>query len=181
MYMRKYLPVIVFLLGLGWMTYSRVPAGFGESQVIRSPQVGFLAPAYTGVLVDGGELTAADIAGTPVVLNIWASWCPPCRAEMPTLQKMSLRYENAGVRFIGVNSTVQDSTENARAFLAENHITFSQVMDVDGSITHAYGIDALPATYFIAPNGKITAIVLGGPISEASLVANIAAMLQEAP
>ena len=180
-YKKALFPFFILFAGITVMYFSRVPDNFSDQQQVRAPRVGFRAPSFAGKLLGGGALTDADTTNTPIVLNIWASWCPPCRAEMPTLEKMSQKYSLAGVRFIGINSTIQDTPAKAQDFLEKNGITFSQVMDTDGSITQAYGVSSLPSTYFIAPNGKITQVVIGGPISEASLITNIERMLQEAP
>ena len=171
---------LVLVFGAIIIFFSRMPAE-AQTLAVSAPQVGFIAPGFAGNLANGGTFTQQQVSNTPVVLNIWASWCPPCRAEMPALQKMSERYALAGVRFIGVNSTVQDDPAAALAFLADNNITFDNVMDLDGSITRAYAVNSLPSTFFIAPNGKISAVVIGGPISEASLISNIERMLQEQP
>lgn len=172
--------LLLFVFGVAYMSLSRVSDGYAQEQAIRAPREGFLAPNYTGTLATGQSLLAEDLSGTPVVLNFWASWCPPCRAEMPTLQKMSEHYSLAGVRFITVNSTVQDTPQNAQAFLSENQITIDTVMDPDGSITRAFEITSLPTTFFISPNGKVYRVIVGGPVSEASLRTNIEQMLEEA-
>ena len=172
--------LLVVLAGSVVIAFSRLPAEM-HTRAVSAPQVGFVAPGFAGNLANGGTLTQQQLTNTPVVLNFWASWCPPCRAEMPALQKMSDRYAPAGVRFISVNSTVQDDPSAALAFLAQNNITFDTVMDQDGSITRAYLVNSLPSTFYIAPNGKVSAVVIGGPISEASLIGNIERMLQEQP
>lgn len=177
--LKKYLfLILVAVFGLVWIYFSRVPENFSADQAIRSPRVGFLAPNYLGKTLDGGSITKETLAGKAVVLNFWASWCPPCRAEMPTLEKMAEKYKDQGVVILGVNSTSQDSLSNANEFIQENGITFPTILDEDGTILRAYQINSLPTTFFITPNGIIVESIIGGPISEASMIGNIEKLLE---
>jgi cytochrome c biogenesis protein CcmG/thiol:disulfide interchange protein DsbE len=180
--LKKYSLLLFFaLLGLVWIVLSRVPDNFATDQAIRSPRVGFFAPTFSRVSLENETLSDETFAGKAIVLNFWASWCPPCRAEMPTLQKMSAKYNGQGVLILGVNSTSQDSLEKAQEFITTNGITFANIQDENGDIARAYQINSLPTTFFIAPNGKIVEMIIGGPISEASLIGNIEKLLEAQP
>ncbi|MDQ6837078.1 MAG: TlpA family protein disulfide reductase [Actinomycetota bacterium] len=107
--------------------------------------------------------------GRPVVVNLWASWCGPCRTEAPLLQRAHSRY-GSDVAFLGVDS--QDSADAARDFLRRYDITYPNVVDADGSIAALLSMRGLPTTYVFDRNGRITAAVLGG-ISEQTLAARL--------
>jgi len=112
------------------------------------PAPPFALPTLDGSIFDLAEHIATD--GRPVVLNLWASWCPPCRAEMPDIDAVAS--EHADVLFIGV--AVNDDAASARAFAEEIGITYTIAFD-DGTVDDAYQVIALPATFFIKSDGTI--------------------------
>ena len=117
---RRWFPftTLVLLAGLAWTFVSRVPSG-GEMQgQIASPRVGFAAPDFTLELLGGGQVTLSELRGKAVVVNLWASWCPPCRAEMPALQSFYEENRARGLEVVAVNTTFQDSKSEAAAFVA---------------------------------------------------------------
>jgi cytochrome c biogenesis protein CcmG, thiol:disulfide interchange protein DsbE len=144
-----------------------------------NPKEGFAAPDFTLDTSDGGQLTLSDLRGHPVVLNLWASWCLPCRAEMPSIEKAYQRYKDAGLIVIGLNMTSQDSELDAKAFVQELGLTFPIVLDRDGSVQSRYRLLGLPSTYFIDQSGIIRSVVVGGPMSEATIQSNVEDLLQE--
>ncbi len=111
-----------------------------------------------------------DYAGKVVVLNFFASWCPPCKEENPALVRVWERYRTSDVVFIGI--VYGDSTEKARAYVKANGVTWPTVQDEDGRIAFSYGVFGPPETYFIAPDGIIAGRHIG-PIDEATLVTAI--------
>lgn len=123
-----------------------------------------VAPVFEMALFDGGTFRLADHRGKVVVINFWASWCEPCRAEMPALQAAS---EQAGdeVVFVGVGAKT-DREDEARAFAEEFGITYPIGRDteggdrVNGAIQVAYGVFAFPATYIVDPDGDIATVLL---------------------
>lgn len=132
------------------------------------------APAFSlpSLLSPSQNITLASFRGKNLVVNFWASWCVPCRTEMPLLEK-AYRADHAKVTFLGVDSN--DTAGPARAFLAQVHVTYPAVSDPQASLATKYGLFGLPTTVFISPSG----IVLGRHIGE--LKANTLRMaLQEA-
>lgn len=135
------------------------------------PDVPELAPTFTMTLFDGSEFRLEDHRGKVVVVNFWASWCEPCREEMPALQQAA---DEAGndVVFVGVGAKT-DREGDARAFAEEFAITYPVGRDteggdrVNGAIQTDYGVFAFPSTYVIDPEGRIDA-VLFTPIAEAA-------------
>ena len=113
------------------------------------------APDFTTTLYSGGtgDFTLSAQQGHPVVLNFWGSWCPPCRAEFPALQRAADQYKDQGVVFFGVD--VQDARADAQEFLAEQGTTFFTGPDLDNRITIDYQVINFPTTFFITRDGTI--------------------------
>ena len=122
----------------------------GRSGVTR---VGKPAPPFSMSLLDGSEFRSEDYAGIPLVINFWASWCPPCRDESPGFERVWRKYQNEGVQFVGVN--IQDTKEEAARYAEEFALTFPNGLDPDGKITVEYGVIGLPVTFFIGANGLV--------------------------
>ncbi|MBM3123173.1 MAG: TlpA family protein disulfide reductase, partial [Chloroflexi bacterium] len=121
----------------------------------------------------------SDLRGQVVVLNVWATWCPPCRAEMPALQALHEQRGDDGVVVLGVNSTIQDSEQAVRDFATEYALTFPIGLDRDGQATRLYQVRALPSTYFIDRQGIIRRVVVGGPLDPSVLETTVLEMLEE--
>jgi len=114
-----------------------------------------------------------------VIVNLWASWCPPCRAEMPALQNLHASLQDQGLVVLGVNATDQDSEAAARAFVKAQGLTFPVVLDVDGEASRAYALQALPSTFIVDRRGVIREALIGGPVREATLRSLITPLLAE--
>lgn len=178
----KIITIIVLIFSISWTLYSRVPEkGTQTLQMPASPRAGFLAPDFSLGLLDGGDVTLSKLRGKPVVINVWASWCPPCRAEMPALEKAYRIYKEMGVVVIGVNTTYQDSKTDAAAFVQEFGLTFPIALDLDGAMTKNYLITGLPTTFFVDSQGIVRSVIVGGPMSEAVIQTNIEALLKDTP
>jgi peroxiredoxin len=171
---------MMLILGTVWTFISRVSdPSSPQSGPPPNPKEGFTAPDFTLDLLDGGKVTLSEMRGYPVVLNLWASWCPPCRSEMPAIEKVFQRYQDAGLIVIGLNMTSQDSESDARAFVQELGLTFPIVLDRDGSVSARYQLLGLPSTFFIDQSGIIRSVIVGGPMSEATIQSNVEDLLQE--
>ena len=141
-----------------------------DSRYIQSPLVAKEAPSFTLALFDGGTLTLKDLRGKAVLVNFWASWCVPCRAEARALESAWQKYKDRGVVFLGVN--IQDREDDARAFMKEFGITYLNGRDESGKIAIDYGVWGIPETFFLDPQGRITykhAGELRAPIIETKL------------
>lgn len=146
------------------------------------------APEFGGPLLgsdgddgeDGGEFWLADAVGEIVVLNVWGSWCPPCRQEAPALQAVYDALADEGVRFIGVNT--RDNETDAKRYEDEFGVTYPSVVDTDGRRMLAFSDtlppNAIPTTLVIDRDGNVAARVLGA-ITEASLRDLITDILDE--
>jgi peroxiredoxin len=118
------------------------------------------APAYTVVTLDGDTLRSEDLAGRVVVLNFWATWCAPCRLEMPTLQALYERSDSAEVVVLGLSTDV-GSTDPIREFLDERDITYPVGRATQAHRTAFGGIAGIPTTFIIGPDGVIEHRVVG--------------------
>lgn len=115
------------------------------------------APDFTVQDANGKSVSLSDFKGKPIVLNFWASWCPPCKAEMPDYEKMYQQYNSKGIVFMMVNLTDGDreTTATAKKFLSDNHYTFPVNFDTNFSASDAYNISAIPDSIFIDRNGNV--------------------------
>jgi peroxiredoxin len=168
--------ILVLILGLLWIALSaegQAPA----DRTIPAPRQGFLAPAISLLDLDGQTIQLADYLGRPVMINFWASWCLPCRSEMPAFQKIYKEYETQGFVILAVNS--QESRATALDFSKSHALTFPILLDQDGIVSKHYRAAALPATYFINSQGIVEKVVYGGPISEAMLHVQVEKLLEE--
>lgn len=133
-----------------------------------------VAPDFTLPQLSDEPLTLSDFRGKPTLVNFWATWCPPCRRELPTLQATYTRYSDK-IGFIAVD--LQESAETVAAFAKELGLTFPIVLDQDGSISHvSYEVRGIPTTIFVDANGVVTARHIG-PLDEATIESYLAPLL----
>ncbi len=148
------------------------------AELSTAPREGFNAPEFILNTLDQNSLALKDLRGQAVILNFWASWCPPCQEEMPAMQSVYETFADQGLQIVAVNLAFQDSTEAAQAFVDERGLTFPVVMDEDGEVARRYRISALPTTFFIDAEGVIQEVVMGGPLSEALLYTRAESLLE---
>jgi len=127
-----------------------------EGLGVVAPEIGAFAPPFEQPTLSGDTLSLFDLRGESVVINFWATWCPPCIVEMPALQEL---HAETGVRIIGVNMGEKRAT--VAAWVAENDITFDIVLDPQGLVSQTYRLRGQPSTYVVAPDGIITHIFYG--------------------
>jgi len=175
------LVLLVLLAGSAWTAASAVPAAEVTAGRIPSPRAGFLAPDFHVGTLQGEVLTLSDLRGGPVILNFWATWCPPCRAEMPALERVHRQHKAAGLAIVAVNATSQDSVSAATGFLEALGLTFPVGMDPTGEVQRLYQVRALPTTFFVDRRGEIREVVIGGPLAEAHLQAMVTELMAELP
>jgi cytochrome c biogenesis protein CcmG, thiol:disulfide interchange protein DsbE len=121
-----------------------------------------------GEALADGRLSLAELRGTPVVLNLWASWCTPCREEAPRLQKGWERWGPRGVAYLGLN--IQDLRGDARGFSQKFGITHPSVRDARRGVADSYGATGIPETFFVDARGRVVGHVIG-VVSERELAA----------
>lgn len=126
---------------------------------VDTPIVGRPAPGFDLETLDGRRLTLAELRGSAVVLNFWASWCIPCREEAPLLTAAEAMYAPRGVRVVGV--VYQDSADNARSFMLRYGQTYTGLLDPDGRTAINYGVFGIPETFFIDASGVVRSRQVG--------------------
>jgi len=132
-----------------------LPTAAGAQPVSPGPQVGAPAPSFTVTTLDGRAVTLDSFRGRVLVLNFWATWCPPCRLETPDMIASYKQLHAPGVAFLGVDATEQAPI--IRAFVAAKSLPYPVAIDADRSATHAYDVLGIPTTYVIDANGIVRA------------------------
>jgi peroxiredoxin len=137
----------------------------------------FLAPEISLTSLDGEVVNLSDLRGQVVLVNIWASWCTPCKTEMPAIQNMYDKYKDDGFVVLAVNATNSDNINNVMNFVDNQNLTFPILLDIEGAISQKYQVQALPSSFFITKDGIINEVVIGGPMAEALLESRISSLL----
>jgi len=152
-----------------WIIFSRVDENQFDVHSNSVPFPGFEAPDFLVSDHNEASVSLSDYKGQTVLLNFWASWCSPCREEMPAMERIYREYKDQGFEILALNSTHQDSRQKAIVFADELGLSFPILFDEDGSASKQYQIQALPSSFFIDADGVIQDVVFGGPMSEALL------------
>jgi peroxiredoxin len=130
-------------------------------------QTGKPAPDFRLKTLDGNEIKLSDLRGKTVLINLWASWCPPCRYEMPGIQAAYEKFNSKGLVVLGINFTAQDNLQDVRDFVTELKLTFPILLDESGDVSAGlYGMRGLPTSYFIDTQGILQRIQVGAMLPE---------------
>lgn len=143
-------------------TAAEETAGEAAKESEANGQETVYAPDFTVYDAEGTPHTLSSFRGTPVVLNFWASWCPPCRSEMPDFDAAYAEYGDR-VRFVMVNMTdgKRETVETASAFIEKQGYSFPVYYDTDMDAAYTYGVSSIPTSYFIGAEGAVTAWGMG--------------------
>lgn len=120
---------------------------------VRIIDVGDTAPDFSVVTESGKTMTRSDFGGKLLVLNFWASWCPPCIDELPSLNEFARQYASQGVVVLGVS--IDRNEKLYKNFLVSRHVTFDTARDPENNIGASYGTFQIPETYLIDRSGKV--------------------------
>lgn len=150
--------------------------GWGLYQVQKKPLEKGLAPDFTLKSFDGQTYTLSQLRGKVVIINFWASWCPPCREEAAYLEQTWRKYKNQDVVFIGVDYA--DAEKPALAYIKEFDITYFNGPDLGTRISQSYNIKGVPETYYVARDGTLRGNQIG-PLKEPQLDNKIDELLAE--
>ena len=151
---------VVTLLNVGLLALILTQLLTPATHSVSDPLVGHAAPNFSLVMLhpDSGKnsLSLSNFKGKPIVLNFWASWCQPCKDELPLLENAwkQLQAQKKDIVFLGID--FQESSSEATSFLQLHGITYLGGLDTDGSIASKYGVTSLPQTIFIDRNGTVT-------------------------
>lgn len=175
---RRILFVLILVAGLGWIFISADKSGVSTAGEIPAPREGFLAPDFSLQTPEGETVSLSQFRGQAVLVNLWATWCPPCRAEMPAIQKLYEEYKDQGFVVLAINMTYQDNPQAVVPFIQERNLTFPILIEDTGHVAEQYELRSLPSSFFISRDGIIQEVVIGGPMSEALLHTRIESILQ---
>ena len=168
--MRKPLAFAVVIGLVAWGDGPRAAdpfAAFGTKPVATpQPAADFRLPSLSG-----GEVSLADFRGRLVLLNFWATWCEPCRREMPGLEHLARRYRDRGLTVLAINED-DDGGARAARFVARYALTYPVLLDRDSAVGRRYGVRALPMSYLIDAQGRMLPAIAGarewdGPAAQA--------------
>ncbi|MDF2680209.1 MAG: TlpA family protein disulfide reductase [Brevibacillus sp.] len=177
--MNKLVLAILVTVGVGYAVWQQPQESAAVVAEVQKPEVGYLAPHFTLTGLDNQVYKVDGKRTKPVILNFWASWCGPCRMEAPDLQRLHEKYKNQ-VDFYGVNATNNDSPEAAAAFVQAYKLSFPIPMDVAGTVSNRYLIQAFPTTYLVDTQGVVRKKIIG-MIDSATLELELRKLLNEKP
>jgi peroxiredoxin len=123
--------------------------------------IGKKAPDFTLPALDGGSVTLSELRGKPVVINLWASWCQPCRTEIPELLRAYSAHKEEGLIVLGVNVASQDTVVDVREFVETFNITFPVLLDENDVVTTAYHMRGIPVSIFVDRDDSVRRIQIG--------------------
>ena len=177
--MKKAILIAIVMGMLGWSVYEFLFASNEKTtqeenkltnqqinnpvEVEESNEVGIrkgeIAPDFELTTLDGETVQLSDYKGKRVMLNFWATWCPPCRAEMPDMEKFQ---KNKDVQVLAVNLTETESNQdNVQKFVDELNLTLTTPLDAESAVSNEYKVMAYPTTYMIDSNGHIQFVMMG--------------------
>ncbi len=164
--MRNWLKIGLLVLLAGVAALWLSPSPDGE----RGAPVGGIAPSFSLPDLDGRKVSLESLRGRAVALNFWATWCPPCKEELPALAESWRASRGRCVEFVGI--TEESSREEARAELARHGVAYPVLMDAEAEVARAFGVTGFPRTYLIDADGKIQK-VFSGKVSRERLEASL--------
>ncbi len=138
----------------------------GDFLAAQALTIGTVAPEFTLPQLDGGQISLSQLRGRPVLVNFWATWCAPCRSEMPALQRVAAQYAGSGLVVIGINQLEDEAT--VQEFVREFGLTFPIALDRDGVTSRAWRVYGIPQTYLVDRDGTIRKAWVG-PVTEQSV------------
>lgn len=162
----------VLFVGLGWIAGAEA-AGFETRAALPAPEL-------KARDLSGATTTLADYRGKVVLLNFWATWCPPCHREMPSLERLRIRMAGRPMEIVAISSA--ETPAEVKAYLSKMKLGFPVLLDSDSSNTRRWKVFALPTTFVLDAEGRIHH-VLAGPTEwdEGEALAVIDAMLKDGP
>lgn len=149
--------VLVALAGGAWIHATRLPTN--TLATTAAPRVNFAMPAFTLTALDGTTVASDDLRGKVLLVNFWATWCPPCRAEMPLLQSVYQAHRERGLVVVAID--VAENPATVAQFAQELGLTFPILLDQQVGVSTAFQVNALPTSFFVDRDGVIRASYMG--------------------
>ncbi|WP_198264467.1 peroxiredoxin family protein [sulfur-oxidizing endosymbiont of Gigantopelta aegis] len=119
-----------------------------------------MAPDFSLQDMDGKTHKLSDYRGQPVIINFWATWCPPCREEMPSMERAWNKIKDQGIAMLAIN--VGESEDAIFTFTGNYPVSFTLLLDTTGTITEQWPVKGLPTTFVVSPEGKLVYRAVGG-------------------
>lgn len=145
---------------------------------VPAPRENHPAPDFTLSDLAGNPVRLSDLRGQVVLVNVWATWCPPCRAEMPILQAAYEQYRERGFIVLAIN--LREDARTVTQYMEQGGLAFPALLDSDGSVSDAYQARVLPSSFFIDKGGVVRA-VYRGPLSRGIIGGTVEQLLAETP
>lgn len=155
MLLKKISALVVVVAGL--LMLAGCPGGPPPASVV----VGELAPEFTLVNMEGERVSLADYRGQVVVLNFWATWCPPCREEKPTMERLYQQFKDDGLVFLAIN-VEENGHQVVSEYLMNNSFSFPILLDGKAEVQGLYGVFRYPESYIIDRDGTVVEHIIGG-------------------
>lgn len=170
---------------LAWLDGDAVRARVASSGTLASGPTAArdgaqAAPAYAAPELDGDSISLASLRGAPVLLNVWATWCTPCREEMPALQAVHEELRGRGLRVVGVSIDQKRADEEVRGFLVEHGVDFTILRDPAGQVSRTFGTVGVPETFLIDARGVLRRRWIG-PVTADDVRAAVLPLLPPRP
>lgn len=147
---------LVVLIGAGIYFYGiKGQASSSGGAMGEAPFAGETAPNFTLTSLDGKTVSLSDYRGQVVFLNFFATWCDPCKAELPDFNRMNNRMKDEGMKATFLLVNVQQQPDEVQAFMKQNGYTMTVLTDVSGAVAAKYLVSGIPATFIVGPDGKI--------------------------
>jgi cytochrome c biogenesis protein CcmG/thiol:disulfide interchange protein DsbE len=174
----------VLLLGSLFIVVTRVrpqattaaPAVVTDVVLTPAPLADHPAPDFSLPNLDSTNIALSDLKGQVLLINVWATWCPPCRLEMPSIQAAYEQYHDQGFTVLAVN--LQEDPPTVAAFMRDYQLTFPALLDRNGQVSRAYQAGALPSSFFVDRRGVIRA-VYRGPMPRSTIAGTVEQLLRE--
>lgn len=143
---------------LGWAFFAIVFLGFSGTG--HAVQTGDLTPDFTLKSLDGKEVTLGDYKGKYLFINFWATWCAPCKVEMPSMEELHQRFKNENFEILAISNDMFGA-KVVRPYIEARKFTFTVLLDPVLTVSHQFGVVGLPATFLVDPEGKIIGVLQG--------------------
>ena len=146
--LRTIIIVTVVVLALLALTVTMLTASAPKVAKVGQP-----APDFTLMTVDGKQVSLSQFKGKPVIINFWATWCPPCRLEMPALEEISHQAADKGFIILAVDQ--EEDAATVKSFLTQNQYDYLSVLDINGAVSTMYQVSGIPTSIFVDANGIV--------------------------
>jgi cytochrome c biogenesis protein CcmG/thiol:disulfide interchange protein DsbE len=158
--------VVILVAGAAWTAASRVTTAQATRERARRA-----TPEISLPTLDGRTFRLSEQLGKPVIVNFWATWCPPCRTELPAFEEVYKNHRNEGLVIVGVD--IAEPQDVVTKFVADMGLTFHIALDSDGEALALYRVQGLPTTLFIGRDGTIRDMTVGGPLTKAAIESKV--------